>query len=416
MESASHNSALEKRIKRHVVGRVREYFAATAPGFESLCLQELRALPSKLHNARTCPGGILFQGRLADCYLANLYLRTATRVLMRIDSFTASRFYELERKASELPWELFLNPGTNVEFRIRAKHSRLYHSGAIADRFRSSISGRLSSQGSDIHQPARSDLTQQVFIRVVDNRFTVSLDSSGINLHKRGIKKTAADAPMRETTAAAVLMLAGYAPPEPLIDPMCGSGTFSMEAAMLASNIPAGFYRDFAFTNWPAYRQTKLRWQHMKSEAQKRISIPKQTLVLASDAESRNCHAFKKTVAGHPFETVIDIVARDFFDLVPPSPAGDIGLVVINPPYGRRLGSAEGVRSLTERIANKLKRDFPGWKFALILPARKLLKQLHLSAKVFPILHGGLRVYAAVGRIYPSTDSGRSQPAKNSTN
>jgi putative N6-adenine-specific DNA methylase len=400
--------ALEKRIKRHVVGRLREYFAVTAPGLEFLCLQELQSLPLTLHRARVCPGGVIFDGRLVDCFIANLHLRTANRVLMRIGAFKATGFYELETKCSNLPWELFLEPDQPIEFRIRSKKSRLYHTRAIADRFRSGLAERMSSHRQTRHDPNQAPQPQKIFIRVVKDRFTVSLDSSGANLHKRGIKTKGSKAPLRETTAAAILMLAGYMPPEPLLDPMCGSGTFSVEAAMLASNIPAGFFRNFAFTAWPAHRQAKLRWEHLKAEAEKRISVPKGPLVLASDIDRRACKTFEAVIGGHRFAAAIDISPGDFFELDPQPFARRPGLVVINPPYGRRIDSPKGARELLGRIGNKLLRHFGGWKFALILPSQSMLEQIPFPAAVFPFFHGGLQVVAAVGKVPPASDFSRS--------
>ncbi len=400
----SDRPAFEKRIKRHVIGRFREYFAGTAPGLESLCLQELQALPLTIHKAQTCPGGVLFHGRLIDCYRANLYLRTANRVLMRIGTFKAAGFHELEKKCSELPWELFLEPSHEIAFRIRAKKSRLFHTAAIADRFRSSISSRISSPQQTLHGRNERQQPQTVFVRVVDNRFTVSLDSSGVNLHKRGIKTIGSTAPLRETTAAAVLMLAGYKPAKPLLDPMCGSGTFSLEAAMLASNIPAGWFRDFAFTGWPAHRQARKRWEHMKAEGGKQISFPKQPPVLASDIDRRVCNAFKKAISGHELGAAIEILHRDFFDIQPQNFTHRSGLVVINPPYGRRIETPGGIRTLLLRIGTKLLRDFPGWKFALMVPAKSMLQQIPLSFRTFPIFHGGLQVVAAIGTVPPTAD------------
>ena len=161
----SNRSAFEKRLKRHIVGRVREYFAATAPGLEPLCRQELQSLPLTVQESRTCPGGVIFQGRLVDCFMANLHLRTANRILMRIDTFKATRFQELEKKLSEWPWELFLQPLQAIDFHVSAKKSKLYHTDAIADRFRSSITGRISipqQEGSSRNQ--RGDSQHILFV------------------------------------------------------------------------------------------------------------------------------------------------------------------------------------------------------------------------------------------------------------
>ena len=399
----SDRSALDKRIKRHVVGRIRQYFAATAPGLESLCLEELQAAPHSVQKAEAVPGGVVFYGRLIDCYRANLYLRTAGRVLMRIDTFTANHFRELEKKCSDIPWELFLQPVQEVRVRISVKHSRLYHTGAIADRLLGGIAERISSARTAQPVGDESRPPQEVFVRVRNDRFTVSLDSSGANLHKRGIKTTGSKAPLRETTAAAILMLAGYTPPEPLVDPMCGSGTFAVEAALMASGIPAGFFRDFAFTGWPAHRLAGKRWDHLKADGKKHISYPQQPLVWASDIDRRACNILVQTISTHRFRAAIDVLPIDFFDIHPQRFTRDSGLVVLNPPYGRRIATPEGIRTLLGRIGHKLCRDFAGWKFALVVPRKEIGRQLPFSAVHFPIFHGGLHVVAAIGRVPTAT-------------
>jgi putative N6-adenine-specific DNA methylase len=122
-------TSLSKRIRRHVTGRVREFFAATAPGFEPLCFEELAALPLSVKEANIVPGGLIFKGRIHDCYLANLKLRTANRILMRLAEFKATNFSQLEKKLTDFPWELFLpflsKPESLLQIAVTSRHSRL---------------------------------------------------------------------------------------------------------------------------------------------------------------------------------------------------------------------------------------------------------------------------------------------------
>jgi putative N6-adenine-specific DNA methylase len=390
---------LDKRIKRHVIGRNREYFAATSPGFESLCFEELRSPPLSINTAEISAGGVLFSGRLHDCYRANLHLRTASRILMRIDGFKATNFRTLTKKLVDFPWELYLPTPAEPEYHITARHSRVFHSGAIAERFSASIVNRFAALGDLAGSGQPPPRAPKLFIRLVDDRFTVSLDSSGKHLHKRGLKTQTSAAPVRETTAAAILKLAGYTPSQVLVDPMCGSGTFSIEAAMIAQGIPAGWFREFAFTQWPAFGQTCRRWQHIKSEWQKNITPSSQPLIFASDIARHICRGLEKTILENDLSKSIRVANQDFFDLAPADFTDTTGLVVLNPPYDRRIKTAKGSKNMYRRIWKKLSRNFHGWKFAVIVPRKQLLVDIPFSVQAHPLFHGGLTVSVVVGKV-----------------
>lgn len=349
-------------------------------------------------DAQVVYGGVQFKGRIHDCYLANLNLRTAGRVLMRIDAFRATNFSLLERKIAEIPWELYLQPTPVPEFHITSRRSKIIHTKAIEQRFRSGIANKFS----DIKGPEvpvdREQSRPKLFIRAVRDHFTVSLDSSGDNLYKRGIKKQAAEAPLRETTAAAILMLAGYSGTEPLLDPMCGSGTFSLEAAMRMNNVPAGWFRNFAFTGWPAFSINSKRWQYIKAERGKSITASEQALIFASDIEDEARRLLENSASEHGLSKPIQVCRRDFFDIMPSEVVNQTGLVVINPPYGQRIGTPQDSLHLFQRVCKKLEKNYSAWKFALIVP-QFLLKQIPFPAQAHPIMHGGLKIYAAVGRM-----------------
>jgi len=230
--------SLAKRIRRRITARTHTFFAATAPGLEHLCLAELLSLPLSETRASAVPGGVEFQGKLHDCYMANLHLRCANRVLMRLCDFRASSFGALEKRLSEIEWEIYLPRCRGLRISVASFKSRLYHRGAVAERVHHSV---VKSMGLPVEISPEAD--PHLFIRIDSDRVTVSLDSSGELLHKRGIKPRGGKAPIRETLAAAVLKIAGYRPGELLVDPMCGSGTFSLEAAMISRNLPAGWFR-----------------------------------------------------------------------------------------------------------------------------------------------------------------------------
>lgn len=390
-------SPLSKRIKRHVIGRERTFFAATPPGFETVCLSELLKLQPAVGNARIIPGGVEFDGRLEVCYRANLNLRTANRILMRVHAFKVTNFRQLEKKLLNLPWELYLLPGSLLNMHVTTKHCRLHHSGAISEKIQRAVTLRLSGIEPYGKLPHAASARQNIFVRGVDDRFTVSIDSSGDLLYKRGLKKHTGRAPLRETLAAAALLLADYDPALPLLDPLCGAGTFSLEAALMAKCIPAGWFRDFAFYQWPAFLPK--RWNYIKRQSESGFARPQQPMIFASDTDPAACQSLKSRIEEFDLIDTIRIHQRDFFDLDPRELTEQTGIICLNPPYGRRLGRRRESEAFFEAICKKLKQAYTGWKLVLIAPGKKLARTLPFQTKQFPILHGGLRPVLMVGKI-----------------
>ena len=388
---------LSKRIKRHVIGRRHNFFVATSPGFEPVCLQELLKLEPAAGEACVIPGGVEFEGRLDDCYLANLNLRSANRILMRIHTFKSSNFRKLEKKLLDIPWELYLHAGRLPKVHVTTKHCRLRHSGGIAERFRTTIAGQLSRLEFDKKITKIASAEQNIYVRGIDDRFTVSIDSSGDLLYKRGLKKHAGKAPLRETLAAAALLLAGYDGRDPLLDPMCGSGTFSLEGALMAKHIPAGWFRDFAFMGWPSFRPK--RWNYMRRQAESQFVKPARPTIFASDTDPGACQKLERCVQKHRLSDAVQVNHRDFFDLNLREFTDGVGVICINPPYGRRLGGRSESEKFFHAICDTLKRDYQGWKLVLFAPNKKLAGTVPFQTESYPILHGGLKLVLLIGKI-----------------
>lgn len=391
------DNPFSKRIKRHIIGRTHKFFAAVSPGFEPVCLNELRSLPVSAGEPAAIAGGVEFDGRLADCYIANLHLRSANRILMRVKAFKSSNFRQLEKKLLDFPWELYLPPGDLPKFHITTKHCRLRHTGAITQRFQTSISARLSGTTSCNENQNIESIPQNIYVRGVDDRFTVSIDSSGDILYKRGLKKHTGKAPLRETTAAAALLLAGYEPGLPLLDPLCGAGTFSLEAALMAKRIPAGWFRDFAFSHWPSFRPQ--RWDYIRRQSESGFVMPQQPMVFASDTDPGACQNLKRCVEEFSLSDTVQVSQKDFFDLEPRELTEQPGIICLNPPYGRRLGGRRQSEEIFEAICKRLKQAYTGWKLVLIAPTKKLAGTVPFQIKSYPILHGGLKLALLVGKI-----------------
>jgi putative N6-adenine-specific DNA methylase len=388
-------SALEKRIRRHVIGPAHPFFAVTAPGLEAICAMELAAQWPDVE-PRPVVGGVSFKARLDQGMLANLTLRTAGRVLMRMARFPAAHFAQLEKAFKDLAWELYLAHDTPLAVRVSARKSRLHHSEAIAERLMAAVEARRRAVAFAPGPETGETAPQIVLVRADHDRFTVSLDASGDLLHKRGLKTNVGPAPIRETLAAAILRHVGYTGAEPLLDPMGGSGTFSLEAAMLACRIPPGWYRDFAFQRWPAFRPK--RWAYLRRACEAAIRRTPPAPIWSFDRDPAACNRVEAALQRGALRQAVAVESRDFFDIDPRTLSPTPGVAVINPPYGRRMGSAAESRALFARISDQLVRCYGGWKVGLIAPpGAEPLGPPGLAPT--PLLHGGLRLVLLSGTL-----------------
>jgi putative N6-adenine-specific DNA methylase len=386
--------SLEKRIKRHVIGKTHRLFAVTLPGTEPLCLRELKSLGL---TGEACEGGVEFSGRLQDLYAANLMLRTAGRILMRLISFRAVSFQALRSAADAFPWELVIAPAAALRLRVTTRHCRLHHTEAIAERMTAAIAERMARLPPPAAPSAPPLPVQQIFVRGVDDRFSVSLDSSGESLYRRGVKTHGGPAPLRETLAAAALMLAGFSGDEALIDPMCGTGTFAIEAAMMAKRRPPGWHRTFAFMAWPAFRPH--RWEFLKRRAGGHARSLEAPRIWASDIRRDACERLEQSLRLHDLADAVTVACRDFFELDPRGLGLRPGLVALNPPYGKRLGSRTRGAERLQNVLEVLTERYRGWNLLLIAPHTGRQRHFPFNSTVHRLVHGGLSIDVICGRI-----------------
>ena len=348
-------------------------FAVCAPGLERLLLAEVAGLGVSGH---VLSGGVQIPDDSA-IERANLWLRTASRVLLRMGELRATTFPELVRKASALRWEKHLAKGMRVAFHVTCRKSRLYHSGAVRERLHAGLQERL---GYDVPLGESEEAGQLFVARFERDVCTVSADTSGALLHQRGWRGAHAKAPLRETLAAALLLAAGYSGAEPVCDPLCGSGTIAIEAALIAMRRAPGLSRAFAFQRWPGFDER--RWQELRAEAQRGERLPA-ARIEASDQDAGAIAAARDNAAraGVP----VDIEQRRLAEL--PADAG-AGLVACNPPYGVRVAGGNIARDLIGALRRR-----PSWKLAAVTPDAGAFSRA--GAQVNALLrtqNGGLRV------------------------
>jgi putative N6-adenine-specific DNA methylase len=378
-------------------------FASTAPGLEAVTLGELASLG--MSGAAAEPGGVAFRGGPADVARANLWLRTASRVVVRAASFEATTFYELERRARQVPWERYASAERPVRFRVTCRKSRLYHSDAVAERLAAALDRRVGGGVAIAHGgggaddadagDASDDDAQLFVVRLFRDRCTVSADSSGALLHRRGYRQAVAKAPVRETLAAAMLAGAGWAPDAPLLDPLCGSGTVAIEAALLARRIAPGLGRRFAFMRWPEFDERD--WTALVDEARTSELARAPAPIQGSDRDEGAVAAAAANARRAAVEADVELSVRPLSAVAPP--AGP-GWVVTNPPYGVRVGERDRLRNLYLAFGNVLRARCPGWTAALLLADRQLESHLRLELReAFATSNGGIPVRLAVGRV-----------------
>lgn len=345
-------------------------FAVAAPGLESVVAAELNALGLP---AAAESGGASWQGSLADVARANLELRTASRVLVRAGEFRARTFHELERRARRIDWARFVSSGEAVQLRITCRKSALYHEGAVAERILDALEERTGRRGvtrshdDDDHDHAPGQL---FIVRLFRDLCTVSADSSGDLLHRRGYREALAKAPLRENLAAAMLLACGWSADAPLLDPLCGSGTIPIEAALIARDIAPGIARadrsarPFRFLDWPAADAGA--WNTAIERARSRIRPACPAPVFASD---RNAGAIRAAGTNAERAGVAGDINFDTRTLSTVLPPAGTGWIVTNPPYGERIGSRADADRLLRDLEQRLTGDFAGWNLAALTPA-----------------------------------------------
>jgi putative N6-adenine-specific DNA methylase len=323
---------------------------------------------------------------------ANLWLRTASRVLVRVARFSATAFYELEKRAKKIPWDAFLSAGQNAEFRVTARKSKLYHSDAIAERLANSV-GRRATTAADGRRPAAD---RQLFVvRALHDEFTISADTSGELLHMRGYRQAVGKAPLRETLAAALLLASGWRGETPLIDPFCGSGTISIEGALLARRIAPGLQRRFAFMDWPDFNARL--WARLTTAARANALASSPVPVFGSDRDAGAIDAARANAKRAGVEADIDFAVRAVSAMSPPH---GLGLVATNPPYGVRVSRGAEIRNLYARLGQVIRERCAGWQVAMYSPDPRLSKQTGLEfTEVLRTTNGGIKVAALYAKV-----------------
>ena len=356
-----------------------EIFLVTAPGLESALVAEAREKGFK--EPASILGGVTVKGGWPEVWRANLELRGAVRVLARVAEFRAMHLAQLDKRARKVPWAQILRPDAPFRVEASCKKSRIYHQGAAAQRIKTAIKDALGAAVSD-------DAEVAIKARIDDDLCTISVDTSGESLHKRGHKEEVAKAPMRENMAALFLRQCGYRGTEPVVDPMCGSGTFVIEAAEIAVGLKPGRSRRFAFEQLASFDPAA--WQKLCGA--KNAAAAPALRFYGSDRDAGAIRMSRANAERAGVTAFTEFREHPMSDLVPPE--GPPGLVIVNPPYGARIGDKQSLFPLYRALGQTLLARFAGWRVGVITNEATLAEAtgLPFAPPGPPVTHGGLRV------------------------
>jgi putative N6-adenine-specific DNA methylase len=360
---------------------MNNFTAKTMAGLEEVLAGELQQTGAQ--NIKTGIRSVTFQGDQEVMYKANYLCRTALRILQPIASFSINTQQQLYNKVFDIAWEdifgihqtFALDGFVHESVFTHSKFAALRAKDAIADRFRKKFNQRPSVD------PESPDV--RINIHLSKNLVTVSLDSSGSSLHKRGYRTETGPAPLNEVLAAGMVLLSGWDRQTDFYDPMCGSGTILIEAAMLAGNIPAGYYRKkYGFENWNNFNSTL--WDKIKREAASQ-SKPFEAQFFGSDISSRAIEHAIQNAKNAGLNETLSLKRRDFFKLVPQS---EQGFIISNPPYDERM-EEDDIIAFYRSIGDALKNNFNGFTGWLLSGNLDAIKKIGLKSSKRIILYNG---------------------------
>lgn len=357
--------------------------AKTLSGLEATLAEELHALGAS--DVKPLKRAVSFQGDLRMMYRANYELRTALRILVPVHQFSAYNEKNFYKAVREVNWSEFMDVGDTLAIDAVTQGEVFRHShylglltkDAIVDQFRDRYGRRPS-----VNTVAPN---LRINVHVQGTHVDISLDASGDSLHRRNYRRDTVEAPLNEVLAAGMILLSGWKGNTPFVDPMCGSGTLPIEAALLATRTPPQLHRErFGFFKWPNFQQ-KI-WNEVKKEADAHIKTA-ETVILASDKDprSRNATALNLMAAG--LEKQVRVEKKLFEKLTAPAASGTL---MMNPPYDERL-KVEDAIAFYRSIGNVLKQNWKGWSAWIISSNLQAIKHLGLRpSQKIPLVNGAL--------------------------
>jgi len=377
------------------------FLATVAKGLEEVVATELRHLG--LEVLEQSPGLVGFKGRREDAWRACLHLRAARRVLLPLGSFEAPDTETLYESSRSLPWPDVLTPRHTFAVEASLRDSAFTHSGFVALKVKDAIADSMRARAGARPDVDRGNPDLHVMVHVQGKRADVSLDLSGGALHKRGYRVKEARAPLNETLAAGILLLAGYDGETSFADPFCGSGTFLVEAALIASRTAPGLLRKspFGFQRWPGFHPAA--WEKILEEANScRRSPP--LPVFGADRDRRAAEASLANARAAGVGEFVETRAAELWTFKPPSASG---LIATNPPYGDHSGAGEDLAGLYRELGDVFKQRCAGWTACVLSGNPELSKKIGLRPRrKIPLYNGPMECRLLVFALYEGNRKG----------
>ena len=364
---------------------MNKYFATVARGLEDIAAAELENLGAK--EVTTSFTGVSFTGDKELLYKVNLWGRIIFRVLVPIDKVKSFNAEQLYRSVQQIDWTEYLTPDMTLAVNCTGKNKQLNHTHFTALQIKKAIVDRQQKdygRRSDI-DPKTPDLL--VNAHIDNNRCTISLDSSGTSLHRRGYRPAVGIAPLKETLAAALIDLSQWTPETAFYDPLCGSGTLPIEATLKALNIAPGLYRDrFGFQSWLDYDETL--WDKIVTEANNQQQFDLNIPIIGSDRNLEVLNQARENAYNCNVTDYIEFIHQELSQITAPA---DKGIVICNPPYGERLGNVTELEDLYKMLGDIFKQRFTGWTAYILTGSKHLSKKVGLrTAKRILVYNGSL--------------------------
>lgn len=363
---------------------MEEFFATCPRGLERVLADELEALDAQ--GVRAVGGGVFFRGEWFLCYRANLESRTASRILWRITGGPYRDEQDIYRIAFAPRWTDWFEPTRTIRIDVSAIKSPLTSLNFVTLKIKDAVCDkvRLLSRRRPNVDTRAPDIPIQAHL--TDRDFTLYLDTTGEPLFKRGLRRRTGEAPLRENLAAGILRLAGWQPGIPLLDPMCGSATILIEAALLALDIAPGLGRQFAFEKFENFDAR--RWRELRRKTAVRQKPKKLLAIYGSDIDPTALQAARANLAAAGVAECVTLECANVLDITPPASEG---IILSNPPYGVRLGEQQRLAEFYPRLGDLLKKRFTGWRVYFLSADMRLPTLIHLAvSRRVPLFNGAL--------------------------
>ena len=364
--------------------RAERFFATCPRGLEPALVAELAALGAD--QAEAVDGGAAFAGDLALCYAANLESRVASRVLWRVGSAPYRSEHDIHHAARGLPWPQLFDVRRSIRVNVAAIRSPVKSLDFVTLRVKDAVCDAFRAAHGKRPDVNTGSPDARIHVFLTRDEAVFYLDTSGEALFRRGWRIAGGEAPLRENLAAGILKLAGWAPPAPLFDPMCGSGTFLVEAAMIALDAAPGLKRAFGFEKLSNFDAAKWRALHENARARRK---PAQLLpIYGSDKSGTVLTAARENLAAAGLLEAVKLKQLEILDATPPAAAG---VMVMNPPYGERLAGQDELAAFYPRLGDVLKQRFAGWTAWIFTADLRLPRLIRLAAsRRIPLYNGAL--------------------------